>query len=311
MDPTVSVIIPYYNRADVIGRAIGSVQRQSFTDWELIVVDDGSDDPVELRDTVSDDPRIRFLRHARNQGVSAARNTGVQAAQGRFVAFLDSDDEWLPKKLEFQLKAVCGTPAPDQVICTTRYIIFVSKRSYCIRPSRGPAPGRSLAEYLYTDGGFAQSSSFFLSSVLARSVPFCEALTTFEDHMFFIELGARGTEYLLVPDPLTVWHNEPRPDRITLGRDLAKLETNLRTFTHMAENNVSPHVLTAIEARCLSGLLWEHAPWASLRLLLRARRRQALSTIQIAALLCRNALPPVFYDLMRPLWDRTFRHLSN
>lgn len=308
-DPSVSVVIPYYNRPDVIGRAIGSVRRQSFSDWELIVVDDGSDEPSRLDSASAPDPRIRYIRHERNRGVSAARNTGVEASRGRFVAFLDSDDEWLPKKLESQLKAVFDSRAPpDRTICTTKCVIFTSERRYCVRPLREPAPGRSFAEFLYNDGGFAQSSSFFLSTTLARSTPFRETLAAFEDHLFFIELGARGAKYVLVPDPLTIWHNEYRPDRISLNKDLEKLETNLRIFTSVAANYVPPHALTAIEARCLSGPLWQRSPWASLRLLLRARRRRALSTVQVVGLFCRNVMPPVVYDILRALWDETFRH---
>lgn len=95
--PEVSIILPTYNRVDVIGRAIASIIRQTHQDWELLVIDDGSTDgTIERLDNV--DPRIRFIRQA-NQGVAAARNTGLNAARGRFIAFMDSDDEWRPQFL--------------------------------------------------------------------------------------------------------------------------------------------------------------------------------------------------------------------
>ena len=97
--PRTSVIIPTYNRAGVVGRAIHSVLAQSFHDWELIVVDDGSSDNTESVVASFDDARIQFIRHACNRGQSAARNTGIGRARGNWISFLDSDDEWEPDKL--------------------------------------------------------------------------------------------------------------------------------------------------------------------------------------------------------------------
>lgn len=95
--PEVSIILPTYNRVDVIGRAVASILLQTHQDWELLVIDDGSNDgTVERLDGL--DPRIRFIRQA-NQGVATARNTGIAAATGRFIAFMDSDDEWRPQFL--------------------------------------------------------------------------------------------------------------------------------------------------------------------------------------------------------------------
>src|SRR5215469_600238 len=100
--PRVSVVIPLFNRARTIERALASVQRQSFSDLEIVVVDDASSDGGA--DKIAGlDPRLRILRHPANRGAAAARNTGINAARGEYVAFLDSDDEWLPAKLTTQL----------------------------------------------------------------------------------------------------------------------------------------------------------------------------------------------------------------
>lgn len=101
--PAVSVIIPTYNRAALVGRAIGSVLAQSAGDLELIVVDDGSGDDTAAVVRAIRDPRLVYLPQPRNRGVSAARNIGIRAARGAWVAFLDSDDCWLPQKLQRQL----------------------------------------------------------------------------------------------------------------------------------------------------------------------------------------------------------------
>lgn len=103
----VSVVIPAYNRAAVIGDALESVKAQTHRRWEVIVVDDGSTDgTVERIEAVARaDRRIRLLRHERNRGAQAARNTGVRAATGDWIAFLDSDDRYLPHSLEARLEA--------------------------------------------------------------------------------------------------------------------------------------------------------------------------------------------------------------
>jgi glycosyltransferase involved in cell wall biosynthesis len=104
MPPKVSVVIPVYNRPVAVRRAIDSVLAQTVKDFEIIVVDDASSDDTVASVTAYADPRITLIRHDRNRGGSAARNTGFRAGTARYVAFLDSDDEWLPAKLEKQLE---------------------------------------------------------------------------------------------------------------------------------------------------------------------------------------------------------------
>lgn len=102
--PTISVIIPVFNRQDVLRRAVDSVLAQTFTDYELIVIDDGSTEPITeaIADTLKR-ADARLVRHATNRGASAARNTGACASKGSYLAFLDSDDTWHPEKLARQL----------------------------------------------------------------------------------------------------------------------------------------------------------------------------------------------------------------
>lgn len=103
--PTVSVIIPTYNRAHVLGRSIQSVLNQTYQDFELIVVDDGSSDNTEEVVRNFNDIRIKYIRHDKNRGLSAARNTGIKAARGQYIALNDDDDEWLPHHLEKSVSA--------------------------------------------------------------------------------------------------------------------------------------------------------------------------------------------------------------
>jgi glycosyltransferase involved in cell wall biosynthesis len=108
--PLVSVIVPTYNRAAVLGRAIESVLAQTMRDLELLVVDDASSDETQALLARCGDPRLRVLRQAQNGGVARARNAGAAAARGRFLAFLDSDDCWAPEKLARQLAVFAVGP---------------------------------------------------------------------------------------------------------------------------------------------------------------------------------------------------------
>lgn len=117
-NPLISVIIPTYNRAWCLARAVESVLNQNFSDYELIVVDDGSNDETDLVLAPYGDA-LRVIRQP-NRGVSAARNAGIKAARGRWIALLDSDDHWLPDKLKAQIDWL--TAHPDYRICQTEEI---------------------------------------------------------------------------------------------------------------------------------------------------------------------------------------------
>lgn len=104
-DVTVSVVMPAYNAERYIETAIRSVKAQTFTDWELIIIDDGSkDSSVEIIERLAEeDSRIKFFRNDENMGVAKTRNRGMKLSCGKYVAFLDSDDIWYPNKLDAQL----------------------------------------------------------------------------------------------------------------------------------------------------------------------------------------------------------------
>jgi glycosyltransferase involved in cell wall biosynthesis len=116
--PQVSVIIPTYNRGWVIKEAIDSVLAQDYKDFELIVVDDGSTDNTS--DVLDSYGNVIKVFSQKNKGVSAARNRGIAEASGKFIAFLDSDDLWLPQKLSVQIEFFNQTP--DALICQTEEV---------------------------------------------------------------------------------------------------------------------------------------------------------------------------------------------
>jgi len=124
--PLVSVVIPVHDRASVVPVALRSVMAQTFGDLEIIVVDDGSSDDVAaaLGDVGGDGGAlpIKLVAHARNRGAAAARNTGVRAARGRFIAFLDSDDAWMPEKLARQLAIMDRADGATRACCVS-YVV--------------------------------------------------------------------------------------------------------------------------------------------------------------------------------------------
>ncbi len=125
-NPTVSVIIPTYNRAHLIGRAIQSVLNQTYRDFELIIVDDGSTDKTDdiIKEFKKKDERIKYIKHDKNRGGSAARNTGIIIAKGEYIAFLDSDDEWFKRYLEKQVENIKNS----SISACISYCGFIRKR---------------------------------------------------------------------------------------------------------------------------------------------------------------------------------------
>jgi glycosyltransferase involved in cell wall biosynthesis len=119
-EPKVSVIIPAYNRAGSLPRAVQSVKIQDFDDYEIVICDDAStDNTVEVAQQMAAvDPKIKIVQLEQNHGAAAARNGAMQAASGKYFAFLDSDDEWLPGKLTRQVEIMEKT-APDVGVCLT------------------------------------------------------------------------------------------------------------------------------------------------------------------------------------------------
>ncbi|GEM_PF-6045082 len=122
-NPETSIIIPSYNRAHVLARAVKSALGQHYQCFEVIIVDDCSSDGTEsMCRTVFPDERIRVIRHQVRRGAAAARNTGAFQARGRFVSFLDSDDEWSPDKLAQEVEFL--KRHPKSILCSTGAVVI-------------------------------------------------------------------------------------------------------------------------------------------------------------------------------------------
>ena len=194
----VSILLPIYNRAHTLRRCLDSILAQTFTDWELIAVDDGSNDGSA--EMVAGDPRFRVLHHAQNRGASAARNTALAAAQGEFVALIDSDDEWLPAKLERQLAHLTARGADG---CGCEYWLVDGPRETQIRL---PEP-TSWLEELHTRCALGNGTTLLArrTSLLAIG-PLDEQLRLYEDWDWMLRFTQRFS-YTIVEEPLARVHS--------------------------------------------------------------------------------------------------------
>ena len=191
-NPIVSIIIPTYNRAGMLKEAIDSVLAQDYSDFELIVVDDGSTDETPQILNCYGGKIKRICQ--RNQGVSAARNRGIAAASGGFMAFLDSDDLWLPGKLTIQAEFLRSTPAA--LICQTEEIwirngVRVNPRKRH-RKYSGMIFERSLALCLVSPSAVMVRRGLFDKFGL-----FDESLPACEDYDMWLRVSCRCPVYLI------------------------------------------------------------------------------------------------------------------
>lgn len=215
-NPTVSVIIPVFNRANTVGRAIASVLGQTYRDFELIVVDDASCDGTAAAIRAFRDRRIVFMSHKANQGAPAARNTGLSVARGEYIAFLDSDDEWLPSKLEKQVDLFNAVSSETGLVYTGTYRVEESGRASYHRPQyRGYVFERLLVKNIIMG---STSGAMIRSEVFRKVGWFDETLPAMQDVDYWLRV-ARYFAVDYVCDPLIKVHVGENSQRISCDKE--------------------------------------------------------------------------------------------
>lgn len=188
----VTVILPTYNRAGFLKESIQSVLSQTFTDFELIVVDDGSTDST--KEAVQEFPGIRYIPCPVNKGVSAARNLGIGLARGRYICFLDSDDLWVENKLEAQIAWM--ESQTDCQVCYTDEIWI--RRGVRVNPMN---KHRKVTGDIFSDClplcVVSPSSVLMRASLFSEVGMFDEALAVCEDYDLWLRISMRYPVHLI------------------------------------------------------------------------------------------------------------------
>jgi glycosyltransferase involved in cell wall biosynthesis len=269
--PTFSVVMAAYNSALTIGEAIESVRCQTRSDWELIVVDDGSHDRTADVAEAFADPRVRIVRTAGNRGPAAARNRGISLAQAPLVCTLDSDDLWLPQYLETMARTLDSNPTAA-VACTDAWVL--DQTSGRVRKKSAMAfldPPEPLPEDTDTFLAELLQRNFVYNSVAARRESlqavggYDERLWIGEDWELWLRLAAAGFGFVRVPQLLAVYRQ--RADSLMTSQPERLIEAKCEVYRVVAEDwDASPE-------------LRDHALRLSRASTLRSQRRAAAGAL--------------------------------
>ena len=271
MEPLVSVVVPTYRRPLLVIRAVQSALAQTLSQIEVIVVIDGPDEATREALAAINDPRLRAIALPSNQGSCGARNAGVAAAQARWVAFLDDDDEWMPQKLELQLQAVRSSRYPLPI--ASCYLVVRSPQGELIWPRRLPTQSEPLSEYLFVRNtlfqgeALIQTSTILTAKELLEKVPYRSSMQKHDDWDWLLRaITQEGVGIEFVSEPLSIWYlGEKRPSLsstydwqssfnwIQSARDLV----TPRAYSSFILAEVSARAAIARDWKAFWPLLWE------------------------------------------------------
>ncbi len=259
----VSVVIPTLRRPTIVLRAVQSVLRQTYALFEIIVMIDGPDSSTSTTLAAVHDARLRVVELQENVGAAEARNKGVALAQGKWIAFLDDDDEWVPEKLAIQVDAA-ERLGGARVLLASRYLdkgVSFDR----VLPYRTPRGGEPISEILFSRKGVLsrtarpQTSTYFASTELARAVPF-RAVSRSQEDLDWLMRAAALTDrpFLLLPQPLSIYHNQQ-----TTGREGAAGDFDIFwRYVHANRQLFTPDAFTFYLAICCAPeVMASSKPW--------------------------------------------------
>ena len=231
--PTVSVIIPTHNRANYLPVAISSVLNQSFQDFEILVVDDGSSDSTAAVVAGFRDQRIKYIRHETSKGGSAARNTGIRNSNCPFIAFLDDDDEWLPSKLQLLIGLLKSSPAKVGVVYSGYWIVDRGSGRICGKKT--PEKRGDLSQELLASNCIGGTSAVVARrECFERIGLFDENLPSFQDYDLWIRIS-KEFQFEFIPDLLSNYYVH----ETKIWTDLSALNRGMEIFLKKHGNSTS------------------------------------------------------------------------
>jgi teichuronic acid biosynthesis glycosyltransferase TuaG len=201
--PYVSVVIPTYNHAKLLKKALDSVMAQTFQNWETVVVNNFStDNTIEVVNSFTD-PRIKLFNFSNNGVIAASRNHGLKEATGNFIAFLDSDDVWYSNKLQ---KCVEQASAGNQFICHGELWINSDLTQRTVM--YGPASNATYNRLLYKGNCISTSTTFIAKPLLDSVQGFDEnpEIITTEDYDLWLRLASKNPKTIFIPEVLGEFH---------------------------------------------------------------------------------------------------------
>jgi glycosyltransferase involved in cell wall biosynthesis len=280
--PAVSIVLPTHNRAALLPRAVRSVLGQTFKDFELLIADDGSTDGTAAVVASFADPRIVYLPSPRRQGANAARNRGIAAAKGEFVAFQDSDDEWLPDNLRAKVEALRAAPSSTGVVFSRMELRQADGLSRLVPSPREAGLSGDLRRRLLRSNVIGTPVAVVRRECLAAAGPFDAALPRLQEWDLWLRVAQRH-RFLFLPEVLVVAHQDDagissnaRAQAEALQRILAKHTDAFRRHPRdRAFNEWKVACILLAEGdlkggRAWAARSWRHAPWALKRALVPA-----------------------------------------
>jgi glycosyltransferase involved in cell wall biosynthesis len=218
--PAVSIVIPTRNRIDLLDRAINSVINQTYTDWEIIVVDDASTDQTESTMSAKQSEQIRYTRLQNRSGGAVARNIGIGNSNGDLIAFLDDDDEWLPEKLQKQID--CIRQDKQIGICYTGRktvrkgnLIFGFGKNYSFKYP----PGEDQFKAIMSDNFIGITSSVMIPRKILKEINgFDELLPCFQDYDLYIRI-MKHWKAVGINEPLVRYHLDGNIKHVSFTRE--------------------------------------------------------------------------------------------
>jgi len=288
--PLFTIVVPVFNRAHLIERTLKSVLAQTCQDFEIIVVDDGSKDDIEAAIAAIGDPRIRLIRQE-NGGGGAARNNGIENALGQYIAFLDSDDLFMPDKLERYAREF---PVPETTVLYSSMNVDRGVDKYWVRPDRAITDGEDVGEYLFCANQLMQTSTLVVPSALAKKVKFDPALRRGQDLDFCIRLQRAGGVFRMLNEPLTIWFDDTEAGRTSYVKGY---ETSLN-WLYRSEPILTEKARIGYRATVLAYHMGPVKPFVALRDLFNGWMYGGVSTRVTARQMLRAFLPRSFYRTM-------------